>query len=158
MVGNSRVGLCGTISIRSMIFLSYIPIAIIMGGYNAYLVNTWVDWSKGRRIKHFWNGLIHLTFATLLYFKYASGRHIDLFGLPIYLNGIRYAICLLCVARIFFNLSYNYFHEPRLSLRYISKTPRSVLDKAEKFIFGDGAIALFFYIGLLILLTIVKIN
>lgn len=158
MVSNSRICVCSIISIRSMIFLSYIPIAILIGWYNAHLVNTWVDWSKGRRIKHFWNGLIHLSFATLIYFKYASGRHIDLFGLPIYMNGIRYAICLLCVARIFFNLAYNYFHEPRLSLRYVSKTPKSILDKAEKFIFGDGAIALGFYTGLLILLSIVKLS
>lgn len=141
-----------------MIFLSYIPIAILMGGYNAHLVNTWVDWSKGRRIKHFWNGLIHFVFAILTYFKYAEGRHIDILGLPFYLNGVRYAICLLCIARIFFNLSYNYFHEPRLSLRYVSKAPKSILDKAEKFIFGDGAIALAFYTGLVILLSILKIN
>ena len=50
-----------------MIAILYIPIAVLLGWYNAHLVNTWVDWSKGRKIKHFWSGVVHCTFAAIVW-------------------------------------------------------------------------------------------
>jgi hypothetical protein len=122
-----------------MIALLYIPIALLMGRINAYLVNTWVDWSKGRKIKHFWNGLIHCAGAVVVWLF--SDWHTGLAVFPI--------------ARIFFNTSYNYFHNPRQPIDYVSITPKSIVDKVEQYFFKkDGITPLILYAAMAVILIL----
>lgn len=99
-----------------MIALAYIPIAIALGWLNAYLVEKKGAPGKKKIIRHFWNGLLHCTAAGLVYIKTKDWKD---------------AAALLCIARLFFNESYNYFHIPRHPLGYISKTSKSILDRIQ---------------------------
>jgi hypothetical protein len=122
-----------------MIALLYIPIALLMGRINAYLVNTWVDWSKGRRIKHFWNGLINCAGAVVVWIF--SDWHTGLAVFPI--------------ARIFFNTAYNYFRRPRQPIDYVSSNPKSIVDKVEQYFFKkDGITPLILYVAMAAILIL----
>ena len=123
-----------------MIAILYIPIAILLGWYNAHLVNTWVDWSKGRKIKHFWNGIVHCTFAAIVWI----------------FADFKTALAIFPIARIFFNESYNFFHIPRQSIGYTSLEPKSILDKIEQKLFNkDGITPLIIYAMIIVILLTV---
>ena len=123
-----------------MIVLLYIPIAVLLGWYNAHLVNTWVDWSKGRKIKHFWNGVVHCTFAAIVWI----------------FTDFKTGLAIFPIARIFFNESYNFFHIPRQSIGYTSLEPKSILDKIEQKLFNkDGITPLIIYAMIIVILLTV---
>ncbi len=83
----------------------------------AYLNKVWID--KGNRILHGWNGLLHLTVAACGWI---------FFGWEVF-------FIILCNARIVFDLSLNYFR--KLPLDYVSKSPKSLVDRFEKWIFKE---------------------
>lgn len=124
-----------------MIALLYIPVAILLGWYNAHLVNTWVDWSKGRRIKHFWNGLVHCVGCAIFW----------------WIGGWVAGVAVFPIARISFNTSYNFFHNPRQPIDYVTPTSKSILDKLEQWCFGkDGITPLIIYFFITIVLLSIK--
>lgn len=132
-----------------MIALLYIPISVLMGWFNAHLVNTWVDWSKGRRIKHFWNGLVHFAGAVGVWALLKYGN------IPAWLDGkpLQGALAVFPIARVFFNETYNFFHIPRQSIGYTSLEPKSIVDKVEQKLFGkDGITPLILYLFLIVVL------
>lgn len=142
-----------------MIALLYIPIAVALGWFNAHLVNTWVDWSKGREIKHFWNGVVHGIGAGVVYIIYSHGKHftVDLLVVKfvVYTKGLLSALAVLSIARIFFNTAYNYFHLPRQPIDYVSSEPESIVDKVEQRLFKkDGITPLILYIFITIVLIL----
>lgn len=115
-----------------MIALLYIPFVIFFGWLNAYWTAKWVDWKKGKKIKHFFNGLIHFSVAVGVYF----------------LDGWKSAVALLFLTKVFFDVSYAYFHTPRLPLGYVTITPKSIVDKIEQWIFHkDGIAPKIFYLA-----------
>lgn len=64
---------------------------------------------------------------------------------------------ILCLARIIFTTSLNYFSVPRLPIDYVTaeKRPRAITDRIEKSIFGmDGIFPLVIYLVALIVLNI----
>lgn len=99
-----------------MIALAYIPVCVFLGWLNAYLVEKKGAPGKKKIIRHFWNGLLHCVAAGLVYLKTKDWKD---------------AAALLCIARLFFNESYNYFHIPRHPLGYISKTSKSIIDRIQ---------------------------
>jgi peptidoglycan/LPS O-acetylase OafA/YrhL len=99
-----------------LIALFYIPIAIALGWLNAHLVEKKGAPGKKKIIKHFWNGLLH------------CGAAIGVYSITM---DWKDAAATLCIARLFFNESYNYFHIPRHPLGYISKTSKSVIDRIQ---------------------------
>lgn len=79
-----------------MIALIYIPICVIFASLNA-------DWiKKGKKIKHGWNALLHLTVAILIgwFVNWKDG------------------LAVLFIAKLFFDTSLNYFR--KLPIDYIS--------------------------------------
>lgn len=138
-----------------MIALLYIPIAMLLGWLNAYLVEKKGAPGKKKIIKHFWNGLLHFGAACLVYSFYMNGKHVDVFGLKLYVEGLKSAGSLLLIARVFFNESYNYFHIPRHPLGYISSTSRSWVDRFQYWLSAKGRIVPI--IVLLLLTTVLLI-
>jgi len=133
--------------------LLYIPFVIFFGWLNAYLVFAWVDWGSGKKLSHFLNGCIHLTAAVIAYFIYKSGAYCIIFHQHVSYNGIRKAVALLLLTKVFFDLSYAFFHTPRLPLDYVSITPKSILDKWERKVFGrDGITPKLIYLAIAVTL------
>lgn len=95
--------------------LLYIPFCIAFAYWNAILIK------KGKRIYHALNGLLHLTVACLIgYFTHWE-----------------YGLATLCITRLFFDVALNLFRG--LPIDYVSPKPKSIIDIAEKKIFGmDG--------------------
>lgn len=96
---------------------AYAVFCIAFAYFNYYLIE-----KKGKRIYHFWNGLLHLSSAV-------TAAH---------LFNWQMGICILLVARLFFDVSLNLFR--RLPIDYVSPKPKSVIDKIEKRIFGNDGI------------------
>lgn len=91
--------------------------------------------SQGKRINHFWNGLIHLTAAALCFFFF----------------GWNISVALLLFARVFFDVSLNNFRG--LALDYVSPNPKSIVDIWEKKIFGnDGLFPKILYLAIGVIL------
>jgi hypothetical protein len=110
----------------------YATFCILFAYLNYYLIE-----KKGKRIYHFWNGLIHIAAAVagLHFFNWQTG------------------VCILLVARLFFDVSLNLFR--RLPIDYVSPKPKSWVDIIEKKIFGnDGIFPKVIYFASLILLNI----
>lgn len=109
-----------------MIDLIYIPICILFAKINA-------DWIKeGKKIKHFWNGLLHCVVAALV-------------G---YFVNWKDGLAVLFIANVFFNVSLNLFR--KLPADYISPEVKSytglrmafqkgkVIDYLEYKLFGNN--------------------
>lgn len=121
-----------------MIALLYIPFAIWFGRLNAIWASK-VDWSKGIKILHGWNGLIHLTAAALV----------------TWLDNWKSGVALLFITKIFFDLSYIYFHLPqRLPIDYQPKEPKAITDKIEIFFIKNGLVAKIIYALIVVILLI----
>ena len=115
--------------------LLYIPFCIAFAWLNAILIK------KGKRIYHALNGMLHLSVAIVI-------------G---YFTHWQYGLATLCITRLFFDVSLNLFRG--LPIDYVSPKPKSIVDIAEKKIFGnDGftpkviylvaAVALFIWVQL----------
>lgn len=98
-----------------MILLELIYILFTVGF--AYLNALWIK--KGRRIYHFWNGLLHVVVASL--FAY-------FFWLPCF-------FIVLLNTRIFFDSSLNLFRG--FAVDRVSNSPKSIADKVEKWVFDE---------------------
>lgn len=99
----------------------------------AWLNSEWIK--KGKKVKHFWNGLIHL-FAAVL---------------SLYFSGWQLAISVLLTARVAFDWALNLFRG--LGLGYVPLTPKSIADKVEKAVFGlNGILPKIIYIIIVICL------
>lgn len=95
--------------------LSYIVFSVMFAWLNAY----WIK--KGRKIKHGWNGLLHIVAAAIAAYLY---------WLPCF-------FIILCNTRVFFDVSLNLFRG--LGIDYVSPAPKSIADKFEKWLFDtDG--------------------
>lgn len=95
--------------------LLYIPFCIAFAYLNAILIK------KGKRIYHALNGLLHLTVAFLI-------------G---YFTHWQYGLATLCITRLFFDIPLNLFRG--LPIDYVSPKPKSIVDRAEKWVFKtDG--------------------
>lgn len=119
-----------------MIALLYIPIAIWFGRLNAIWTSK-VDWGKGIKIAHAWNGLLHCIAAGIVWWidRWQSG------------------LALLLLTKTFFDLSYIYFHLPqRLPIDYQPSHPKAITDKIEIFFIKNGLVAKIIYIGITIAL------
>jgi len=96
------------------------------------------EWIKNdRAIKHFWNGLIHVSSAVL------GG----------YFFGWKLGLSVLIVARLVFDTALNLLRG--LPLDYVSPKPKSIVDKVEKYLFKlDAFTPKIIYLALLICLQI----
>lgn len=102
----------------------------------AYLNAKWIK--DGKRIRHFWNGLIHIVAAVagLYFFNWQTG------------------LSILFIARLFFDWSLNLMRG--LPLGYVPIKPISYVDKFEKWIFSNnGILPKIIYIAVIILLNII---
>ena len=78
--------------------------------------------ANGYKIKHFWNGLVHVSAAlTFAYFK-----------------GWQYGLSIILLARVCFDWSLNLFRG--LPLDYLPMKPKSIADKIEKELFGGNGL------------------
>jgi hypothetical protein len=103
----------------------------------AYFNAVWIK--KGKRIYHFWNGVLHLAFAVagLLFFNWQTG------------------LCMPFIGRLFFDIALNHFRG--LPLDYIAAKPKSIADKVEKKIFGkEFILPRLIYISIVFLLNITQ--
>lgn len=121
--------------------LLYIPFAIWFGRVNAIWASK-VDWSRGIKIAHAWNGLIHISVAVGVYFLYGKGW-----------EGLRASGILLLLTKTFFDLSYIYFHLPqRLPITYQPSKPKAISDKVEIFFIKNGLVAKIIYLFIIVIL------
>jgi hypothetical protein len=91
-------------------------------------------------VKHWFNGLMHL--AVCCYFGFAIH----------FLAGIT----MLLIGRLFFDVSLNIFRMGWRNIGYVPRYPKSIVDKAEKKVFGkDGITPKIIYMALIALLNIV---
>ena len=113
-----------------MITLLYIIPCIFLAWLNA----KWIY--EGKKIKHFWNGLIHVTVA----------------GVFILYHWWHFFTILL-IARLYFDIALNFFRG--LPLDYVSPAPKSIVDKLEKKIFkNDGITPKILYLALIVILIL----
>mgnify|MGYP006883690365 CR=1 FL=1 len=113
-----------------MITLLYIIPCIFLAWLNA----KWIY--EGKKIKHFWNGLIHFGVAGvfILYHWY-------------------HFFTILLIARLSFDVSLNIFRG--LPINYVPIAPKSIIDKMEKRIFGnDGITPKILYLALIAILIL----
>lgn len=102
----------------------------------AYLNSTWIK--EGKKIKHFWNGLIHIT-ASIAAFIFL---------------GWQTSIAILFIARLVFDTSLNLWRG--LGIAYVPLSPKSIIDKYEKIVFnGDGVIPKILYLFIIIVLNFI---
>jgi len=99
-------------------YVAYSMFAVWLAAKDASFIAEGQAW----RINHFRNGLIHISFASLMGILYGA---IHILG-------------FLCLARVVFNLSINLFRG--LSPFYVSPNPKSWVDRGEKWIFGDNGV------------------
>ena len=118
-----------------MIALLYIPFCIWFGYINAQWVEKKVNWPT-KKIRHFFNGLIHWVVAGSAWLLCRNA------SLPGWMDDNKWeaAICVLCVARVVFTTAYNYFHIPRQPIDYVTSTPKALTDKLEQLIFKKNGI------------------
>lgn len=86
----------------------------------AYLNSVWIK--KGKRIKHFWNGMLHLAVATTFGFIWSWWGF----------------VAVLCNSRLSFDIALNLFRG--LPLDYVTPTPKSIVDQIEQFFFKKNGI------------------
>ncbi len=97
---------------------------------NYYLIEV-----KDYKIKHFWNGLIHIAMAIA----------------GVYFWGWQIGVSILFVARLVFDTALNLFRKKGID--YVSPRPASIVDKIEKKIFGqDGITPKILYLAIIILI------
>lgn len=96
--------------------ISYALFCVALAKVNADMIE------DGKKIKHFWNGLWHVITAIVgtIFWGWLVG------------------IIILCEARVVFDTALNLFRG--LPLDYVSIKPASIIDKAEKLIFGMNGI------------------
>lgn len=118
-----------------MIYLiAYALFCIAFARLNWY----WIE-VKDYKIKHFWNGLIHLAAA-------AAGW---------YFFSWQIGVSILFVARLVFDTALNLFRGKAID--YISPSPKSIVDKIEKKVFNnDGIMPKLTYFAIIVLLNIFK--
>lgn len=116
-----------------ILLISYIPFCIALAWLNYYLIEV-----KDKRIYHSINGAIHILAA-------AAGW---------YLFSWEVGVAILFIARLFFDVSLNLFRGKPVD--YVSPSPKSIVDKLEKKIFGqDGITPKIIYTICLIVLILV---
>lgn len=93
------------------VIFAYLVFVVILAWDNANRID------KDKTIKHWLNGLAHLSMAGILYF-------VDW----------KLSVALLCLVRVTFDISLNLFRG--LPINYVSPKPASGIDKIEKQIFG----------------------
>jgi hypothetical protein len=85
------------------------------------------------------NGIIHLAAAAGAYFLF----------------GWKGVVVILLVTRVVFDVSLNLMRG--LPIDYVSKSPKSIVDKIEKWVFsGNGMIPKIIYLLLIIIILTVK--
>lgn len=115
-----------------MIPLLYIPFCIFYAWLNA----RWI--SRNRRIYHGLNGAIHIVAAAVV------GWFVVWY----------HAITVLLIARVAFDWPLNLFRG--LPLGYVSPKPKSIVDRAEKAVFGlNGILPKVIYIIAIIILLVI---
>lgn len=103
--------------------LIYGLFCIFFAGIN----NEWIQ--EGKRIKHGWNGLLHIAVASAGWI---------IWGWPV-------AVIILCNTRVIFDISLNLFRE--LPIDYVSPKPVSIVDRVEKWVFkGNGLLPKLVYL------------
>lgn len=95
------------------VLFAYLLFVVILAWDNAKRID------KDKKIKHWLNGLAHLSMAGILYF-------VDW----------KLSVALLCLVRVTFDISLNLFRW--LPINYVSPKPASFIDKIEKQIFGNN--------------------
>ena len=93
------------------VIFAYLLFVVILAWDNANRID------KDKTIKHWLNGLAHLSMAGILY-----------------LVDWKLSVALLCLVRVTFDISLNLFRG--LPINYVSPKPASGIDKIEKQIFG----------------------
>lgn len=111
-----RGGIGNPFMLCILIALLYIPILLILAWYNAVLIR------KGKRIYHFWNGLLHCVVA----------------GGVWVLDSWQSGLAVLFIARVVFDTALNLMRG--LPIDYVPKDPKSIVDKLEKKVFGNNGI------------------
>lgn len=127
--GRYGIGYC--FNLEYLIIVIYIPFIIYLAWDNADRIK------DGRKIHHWLNGSMHLlgAFVGTLF------------------EGWQIGLSLLLVVRIAFNTALNAFRH--LPIDYVSPKPKSLVDKVEKWLFGNnGWIPLIIYLTALILLLL----
>ena len=108
----------------------YAALCVYFAKYNA------VEIKSDRRIYHGINGAIHLAVVSYTYFK---------------MGGFQ-AFSMLLVARLFFDIPLNLFRG--IPLDYVPDNPKSIVDRIEKFVFGeDGVTPKLIYLDLLLIIN-----
>lgn len=98
-----------------------------------------VDWANGKKIKHFWNGLLHCAAAVAAWFIFKQWQA---------------PLIILFLARLVFDTSYYLFMGH--SLDYVTLTPKSIVDKVEQRVFGkNGLIPKIIYALIIVILLTV---
>ena len=116
--------------------LLYIIPCIAFAKINSNWTKYKVDWAKGKKIKHFWNGLLHLTVAVTSWFIFHQWQA---------------PVIVILLARLVFDTAYYLFMGH--SIDYVTLTPKSITDKVEQFFFKkDGITPKIIYLLLLIIL------
>ena len=99
-----------------------------------------VNWAKGKKIKHFWNGLLHFTTAVIAWYIFRNWQS---------------PVLILLIARLAFDTAYYLFMGNGID--YVTPTPKSITDKVEQFFFKkDGITPKIIYILFIIILLTVK--
>ena len=114
------------------VLFAYLLFVVILAWDNANRID------KDKTIKHWLNGLAHLSMAGILYF-------VDW----------KLSLALLCLVRVTFDISLNLFRG--LPINYVSPKPASFIDKIEKQIFGlNGYTPKIVYLIIAVCLLIVR--
>lgn len=115
-----------------MIALLYIPFCIFYAWLNA----RWI--AKEKRIYHGLNGAIHIVVAAVVAW-FTHWYHF---------------FTVLLIARVAFDWALNLFR--RLPLNYVSPKPKSIVDRAEKTVFGlNGILPKVIYIVIIVVLILI---
>lgn len=101
-----------------IIEIIYAFACVAFAGLNA----RWIQQAK--RIKHFWNGLLHIAVAA---------------GAALFLKAWEPAVIILCNSRIIFDLWLNIFRDD-VPWDYVPSKPKSIVDQVEKFLFNKDFI------------------
>ena len=98
-----------------------------------------VDWTKGKRIKHFYNGLLHCAAAIGAWFIFRNWQA---------------PLIILLLARLVFDTLYAVFMGH--SIDYTTPTPRSLVDKLEQKVFGrNGVLPKIIYAFIIVILFVI---
>lgn len=84
----------------------------------AMLNSKWI--ADGKKILHFWNGVIHLTIAGIFALRYHWWHFFT----------------ILLIARVTFDTALNLFRFGWSGINYVPLDPKSIVDKMEKKLFG----------------------